>query len=182
MKALETFAAASDQVADGTCGPLEDLHRLLIDRHLARVVVRPGTLEITARRSEEAPQETIKIAWTPPPGRRKRDIIVPPGVDAAVQRPIHLESRARLVEAIAKARHWLDQLISGELTDTREIAAREGTSERSVRMTLNLAFLSPKLAIAAIQGSLPYRAGVSHLTGLPIEWHKQLELGQTEPE
>jgi site-specific DNA recombinase len=174
MKALETFAAA--KVPDGARGTLEDPDRLLIDRHLARVVVRPGTLEITARQSEEAPLETIKIAWTPPPGRRKRDIIVPPGVDAAVQRPIHSESRARLVEAIAKARHWLHQLISGELTDTREIAAREGTSERSVRMTLNLAFCSPKLAIAAIQGSLPYGAGVSRLTGLPIEWHKQLEL------
>jgi site-specific DNA recombinase len=79
--------------------------RLLIDRHLGWVLVRPDMLDITARASEDGQSETLKIAWTAPPGRRKRDIIVPEGVDAAAHRPIHSDTRARLVEAIAKARH-----------------------------------------------------------------------------
>src|SRR3712207_7123692 len=44
----------------------------------------------------------------------------------------------------SKARQWLDELLSGQVKDTHEIAVRESCSERSVRMTLNLAFLSPR--------------------------------------
>jgi hypothetical protein len=152
---------------------LKDTDRLLVDRYLAKILVRPGMLEITARASEDGPPETLKIAWTAPPGRRKRDIIVPEGVDAAAHRPIHSETRARLVEALAKARQWLQQLISGEVRDTREIAAREGASERSVRMTLNLAFVAPEIAKAAIAGHLPYGTGLVQLTCIPSEWASQ---------
>jgi hypothetical protein len=35
------------------------------------------------------------------------------------------------------------------------IAAREGKSERSIRMTLSLAFIAPPLVVAAIEGRLP---------------------------
>jgi DNA invertase Pin-like site-specific DNA recombinase len=164
------------EIADSTDGSLKDPDRLLIDRYLAKVLVRPGMLEITARASEDGPPETLKLAWTAPAGRRKRDIIVPEGVDAAAQRPIHSETRARLVEALAKARQWLQQLISGEVRDTREIAVREGASERSVRMTLNLAFVAPDIAKAAIEGHLPYGTGLVQLTELRPEWASQWPL------
>jgi hypothetical protein len=35
------------------------------------------------------------------------------------------------------------------------IAAREGKSERSIRMTLSLAFIAPPIVVAAIEGRLP---------------------------
>jgi hypothetical protein len=75
---------------------------------------------------------------------------------------------ARRVEGIAKGRHWLSQLTSGEVNDTKEIAKRERCSDRSVRMTLSLAFVSPQIAKAAIDGSLP-SGGVAPLTELPAE-------------
>ena len=60
--------------------------------------------------------------------------------------------RQALIEGIAKARLWLDDLISDHVMSTAEIAKRERCSERSVRMTLGLAFLSPATVKAAIGG------------------------------
>jgi hypothetical protein len=53
------------------------------------------------------------------------------------------------------------------------IAARECKSERSIRMTLSLAFLSPDLVMAAVDGRLPRGFGLTRLIGLPIAWSDQ---------
>ena len=53
------------------------------------------------------------------------------------------------------------------------LAAREGKTERSIRMTLSLAFLSPALAQAAINGRLPRGFAVKRLMDLPMAWSDQ---------
>jgi hypothetical protein len=85
-------------------------------------------------------------------------------------------TRARLVEGIAKARAWLDEILSGKVADTVAIAARERISERSVRMSLNLAFLSPTLVKAAVEGELPEGLGITILADAPLSWYKQHEV------
>ena len=80
------------------------------------------------------------------------------------------ETRARLVDGIAKARFWLDDLLTGRATDTHAIAIAESCSERSVRMTLNLAFLAPSVVQAAIAGTLPEGSGISALINVPRLW------------
>ena len=80
---------------------------------------------------------------------------------------------ARLVGGIAQARAWLAELLSGAVTSTGALAEREGLSERSVRMTLNLAFLAPGLVRAASEGTLPRHAGLSALTDTPMDWSRQ---------
>ena len=55
------------------------------------------------------------------------------------------EARARLLDAIAKARLWLDGLITGRFTITAEIALYERCSERAVRITLSR-LLFPNIA------------------------------------
>jgi hypothetical protein len=59
---------------------------------------------------------------------------------------------AWLIDGIAKRRSWLGQLIAAEIADTQSIAKRECCSDRQVRMTLSLAFLSPTIVKAAIEG------------------------------
>ena len=86
---------------------------------------------------------------------------------------IRAEARARLLIAIATARHWLDELICGKVRDHDEIAKREGRSERSVRMILSLAFLAPDIVTAAITGTLPRGLGLSDMTDLPLDWSEQ---------
>ena len=43
-------------------------------------------------------------------------------------------------------------------------------------MTISLAFLTPDLVKAAIDGLLPHGMGVARLTDLPPEWPRQHEL------
>ena len=86
------------------------------------------------------------------------------------------EARARLLESLAKARLWLDGLIVGRFTSTADIARHDGCSERSVRITLSLAFLAPAIVRAAVEGRLPYGLNTSSFSELPILWEEQLHL------
>ena len=60
------------------------------------------------------------------------------------------------------------------MTDPRQtiesLAAREGKTERSIRMTLSLAFVAPPIVKAAIEGRLPRGFGVKRLIDLPMAW------------
>ena len=73
-------------------------------------------------------------------------------------------------------RLWLNELTSGKVRDTDEIAAREGRSKRSVHMMLSLAFLAPDIVEAAVAGRLPRGIGMTRLTDLPPNWTHQWSL------
>src|SRR3954465_12992283 len=66
---------------------------------------------------------------------------------------------SRILKAIARGRTWLEELLSGQIAGTEEIAVRERCSERSIRMTLSLAFLSPEVVQAIIAGRPTLMAG-----------------------
>ena len=57
--------------------------------------------------------------------------------------------------------------------DIESLAAREGKTERSIRMTLSLAFLAPAIVKAAIDGRLPRGFGLKRLMDLPMAWPDQ---------
>ena len=116
----------------------------------------------------------ISLPWAPQPLKRKREIILPSTKSDRPTRPIRAETRARLIEGIAKGRLWLDELVSGASASTQKIATREHCSERSVRMTLSLAFLSPTLVKSAIKGTLPYGVGITQFIDSPLDWNDQL--------
>jgi hypothetical protein len=108
-------------------------------------------------------------AWPRPRSR-------PSSSAAAERRPMRPEARARLLEAIAKARRWLDGLLVGRFTSTAEIARHERCSERSVRIALSLAFLAPAIVRAAVDGRLPYGLTASSFSELPMRWEEQLQI------
>src|SRR5690242_14128178 len=68
---------------------------------------------------------------------------------------------------------WLNELVSGVVTDTTEIAVRERYSIRSVNMTVSVAFLAPSLVKAVVQGTLLRGVGYARLCDLPAEWPRQ---------
>ena len=84
-------------------------------------------------------------------------------------------ARLRLVTAIARGRRWLDEMISGSVTDAEQIASREQCSVRHVNMTISLAFLAPKLVRAAVEGRLPRGINIARLRDAPAEWSRQFE-------
>ena len=97
----------------------------------------------------------IEVPWRKTPSTRRREVLVPETGRPQDVRPIRSENRALLVASIARARRWLDELMTYTGTNTESIAKREGCSVRQVNMTISLAFLAPDLIKAAIDGQLP---------------------------
>jgi site-specific DNA recombinase len=90
-----------------------------------------------------------------------------------VVRPMRAEARALLIDALRDAYSWQDELMRDSSRTIESIARREKKTERSIRMTLSLAFLSPALVKAAIEGRLSRGFGVKRLMHLPMGWSDQ---------
>jgi len=135
------------------------------------------TISLFTPIGDDQPHNPIVIPWVPPMHKRRRSVSEPGDMSEPSVPPsrtmIRAEARARLLIAIATARHWLDELIRGDVQDLEAIAKREKRSERSVRMILSLAFLAPDIVTAALAGTLPRGLGLSDMTDLPIDWSEQ---------
>jgi site-specific DNA recombinase len=53
------------------------------------------------------------------------------------------KARDGFIKALRDAHRWLDELLYAPTQTIESLAVREGKSERSIRMTLSLAFISP---------------------------------------
>jgi len=151
-----------------------------IDVHEDRLVIRlkPAGDEGTA----DAADDLLSIPWLKPPSRKSRQILIPHDMPKSEVRPTRIERRARLVNAIARGRRWLDEIVSGSVTDVQQIAARQKCSVRQVNMTISLAFLAPDLVRAGVEGRLPRGIGVERLRDAPAEWSRQFEVLGLNPQ
>ena len=122
---------------------------------------------------EDDHNRILIIPWTPPSPYRRREIIQGEGEQPSAMRPMTIKARAILIDALRDAHRWLDELTTNSNQTTEALAAREGKTERSIRITLSLAFLSPALAQAAIDGRLPRGFGVKRMMDLPMAWSDQ---------
>ena len=147
--------------------------RAAIKQLVSRVVVHRDRLVVElAKAADDANAPTVSIAWTPPPRKPKREVVLPNGSQPNT-RPMHAERRSKLLHAIALGRLWLQELVSGDTQDVDVIAAREGRSARSVQMLISLAFVSPDIVEASVAGRLPRGIGTTRLADLPPSWAKQ---------
>jgi site-specific DNA recombinase len=92
-------------------------------------------------------------------------------------------ARAILLDALRGAHRWLDEILSDPLQTLESLALREGKTDRSIGMTLSLAFLAPDIVKAAVEGHLPRGYGLKRLVDLPMAWPVQwraLELEAAE--
>jgi site-specific DNA recombinase len=142
---------------------------LRIDVHKDRLMVRFRSAG-TEEGSHSTDGQTLSIPWQKPPSRKSRQILIPFGVLRNDVRPTRIERRARLVNAIAQGRRWLDEIVSGSATNIEQIATRQKYSVRQVNMTVSLAFLAPALVKAAVEGRLSRGIGVERLRDQPAEW------------
>jgi site-specific DNA recombinase len=60
-----------------------------------------------------------------------------------------------LLKAVARARRWSDDLLSGRVRSVNELARREGVDGRSVRRLIRLGALSPRIVEAIVEGLQP---------------------------
>jgi site-specific DNA recombinase len=116
----------------------------------------------------------IVLPWTPESTRRKREIVQPANPnDPRPNRAMRTRARNAFVRALPDAHRWLDELIADPNVSISGLALREHKSERSIRLILSLAFLSPDLARSALEGSLPRGFNRSRLVDLPMLWSDQ---------
>ncbi len=173
------FDAAASASRSGALGPAADRSAAL-----ERVTIGRTTLEIQLAEgmAGDSSDRILVIPWTPPSPYRRREIIPGEGEQSAAVRPMRAEARGLLIDALRDAYCWLDELTTDSSRTIVSLAAREKKTERSIRMTLSLAFLSPALVKAAIDGRLPRGFGVKRLTDLPMGWSDQWSaLGLKEP-
>jgi hypothetical protein len=170
---------------------------LKIDRHadggepeeglrdaIERVIISQTMIEIRLADplAAENPCRVLTAPWTAPSPFRRREIIQGQGGHRLSIRPMPVRARVVLLEALRYAHRWLDELMSNPSRSIETIAAREGKTERSIRMTLSLAFLAPPIVKAAIEGRLPRGFGVTRLIDPPMAWANQwAALGLTAP-
>src|SRR5436305_7167220 len=92
----------------------------------------------------------------------------------STSRTLKSETRDALLSAIAKARAWIDDLTEHRVISFAEIARREGKVERHIRLLAPLAFVSPKIISAIIDGTVPADLTVTGLAkALPHSWAEQ---------
>jgi site-specific DNA recombinase len=161
--------------------------RDLIERHVHSVTVKPQALEVRLVPTSEASALTeepgtkdlapgqlsttaITLAWTAPSFAAVKGIVHAPSA-----RPeLKPESRDALLTAIAKARRWIDEIRLGRIASFAEIAKREGQGERHIRLLAPLAFVSPRIITAIVDGTAPADLTVTGLAkALPYSWAEQ---------
>jgi hypothetical protein len=142
--------------------------------HRDRLVVRLKS-DIADEASDCPDDRSLSIPWQKPPSKRSRQILLPHNASRSDVRPEQFERRAHLVSAIARGRRWLDDVVSGRVTSVAQLCAREKCSVRQVNMTISLAFLTPNLVKAAVEGRLPRGIGIERLRDPPTEWSRQFE-------
>jgi len=142
---------------------------------IERVTIGATRIEILLNESvvAEGLDRALTLPWTRPSSRRRREIIQRVGEAQQPLRAMRTKAREGFIKALRDARRWLDELLFDPAQTIESLAVREGKSERSIRMTLSLAFMSPALAEAAMEGRLPRGFCIKRLTDLPMLWSEQ---------
>jgi len=84
-----------------------------------------------------------------------------------------------LLEALARACRWFDDLAAGRAPSVAVIAAQQAISARYVGLLLRLALLAPQIVEVIADGRQPQDLTVERLTRrtlLPLNWDAQKRL------
>ena len=175
MERQRTAADGQDHTAARSTQIRGLIDRVTIGKALINIALSTNT-------AGEGDANLLSIPWTAPSPYRRREIIHGAGDEARRLVPMPQGARNILIDAIRQAHRWLDQLLSDPNETIEAIASKEGKTERSIRMTLSLAFLAPDIVKAAIEGRLPRGFGLKRLIDLPIGWPDQWQaLGLRAP-
>jgi hypothetical protein len=85
-----------------------------------------------------------------------------------------------LLKAIARGRAWFEELATGRARSLRQIAERDGITRRYIRRLVDLAFLSPRLVEAILQGRQPVELTATRLTELDLPLDRPLLVAVTQ--
>src|SRR5438105_9849770 len=132
--------------------------------------------DVVSSASEAASDSAVELTATAAFTRRGTETkLVLPGLA-----PQKHSSRCdpALSKVIARGRAWFEELATGRARSLQELAKRDGISRRYIRRLVGLAFLSPQLVEAIVQGGQPVELTATRLTvlDLPLDWTEQYNL------
>ena len=155
------------------------VEKIIVDEKTIIIKLRRGLLlgeDVASSASEAASDSAVELTATAAFTRRGAETkLVLPGL--ALQKHSSRCDPA-LIKAIARGRAWFEELVSGRARSLQELAKRDGISRRYIRRLIGLAFLSPELIEAILQGRQPVALTATRLTelDLPLDWTEQHKL------
>src|SRR3984893_4315082 len=174
------FAAALNRSPAQRAKVVRDLiEKVVIGENAITIRIRRGALSggAVAPPSSESPSNS-PIELAAPMAFRRRGVEIRLVLPAVAIQNDRSRCDPTLIKAIARGRAWFEELAAGRARSLRELAERDGITRRYVRRLVDLAFLSPELVEAILQGRQPVELTATRLTelDLPLDWADQRRL------
>jgi hypothetical protein len=155
------------------------VEKVIVDEKTRIVKLRPGLLvggDVRSSASEDRSDKALELSAAVAFKRRGVETkLVLPGL---AQQNHSSRCDPALIKAIVRGRAWFEELAAGRARSLEELAKRDGITRRYIRRLVGLAFLSPQLVEAILQGRQPVVLTVTRLTqvDLPLHWTEQHQL------
>jgi DNA invertase Pin-like site-specific DNA recombinase len=157
----------------------EVVEKIIVDEKTIIIKLRRGLLlgtDVPSSASEAASDSAVDLTAAAAFTRRGAETkLVLPGL---AQQKHSSRCDPTLIKAIARGRAWFEELATGRARSLQELAKRDGISRRYIRRLVGLAFLSPELVEAILQGRQSVALTATRLTelDLPLDWTEQHKL------
>jgi DNA invertase Pin-like site-specific DNA recombinase len=144
----------------------------LLDTEPTGMTATPG--KRNSEDTQSANSDTISVPWTAPAFVAVKGIVHAPHADSPTLTP---DTRDALLDAIAKARRWIDDITAGRVKSFADIATKENKVERHIRLLAPLAFVAPSIVQSIIDGTAPANLTVTELAKSSVHsWRQQHHL------
>jgi DNA invertase Pin-like site-specific DNA recombinase len=157
----------------------ELVEKIIVDEKTIIIKLRRGLLlggDVPSSASEAASDSAVDLAAPTAFTRRGAETkLVLPGL---TQQKHSSRCDPALIKAIVRGHAWFEELVTGRARSLQELAKRDGISRRYIRRLLGLAFVSPQLVEAILQGRQSVELTATRLTelDLPLDWTEQHKL------
>jgi len=126
------------------------------------------------KETQSAGSNTISVPWTAKAFPAVKGIIHAPDAPGPTLSP---DTRDALLNAIATARQWVDDMTAGRVKSFADIATKEKKVERHIRLLAPLAFVAPSIVQSIIEGAAPANLTVTELAKSSVHsWRQQHHL------
>src|SRR6202035_5168285 len=163
----------------------ELVEKIIVDEKTIIIKLRRGLLlggNVASSASEAASDSAVELTAAVAFKRRGAETkLVLPGL---AQQRHSSRCDPALIKAIARGRAWFEELATGRARSLQVLAKRDGISRRYIRRLIGLAFLSPQLVEAILQGRQSVELTATRLTelDLPLDWTEQHKLLAGKPQ
>src|SRR5262249_7371562 len=139
--------------------------QVIVDDEQIVIKLRHGVLlrrEVPSRASDAPGASTIEL--TAAVDFKQRRVATKGWLPVQDGRRVGSRCDPSLIRAVVRGRAWFEELATGRVRSLEELATRDGITRRYIRRLTDLAFLSPLLVDAILQGRQPVTLTATRVT------------------